>query len=85
MSDLTTRGREIYYRLRPTLEKKYSPSDYVSIETESESYFVGKTGIKAIKKAEKAYPNKRFFLAQVGRIAGILKWMSTLHLTTTAE
>lgn len=83
--NLAERGREIYYRLKPTLEKKYSPSDYVSIEVGGGKYFIGKTGIEAIKKAEKAYPNKQFFLAQVGKIAGILKWMFTSRRITKEE
>lgn len=70
---IVERGKEIYYRLKPSLKKKYKPSDYVSIEVESGDYFVGKSTLEALKKAKKEYPRKQFFIAQVGRIAGILK------------
>lgn len=66
-------GRELYYRLRPQLEKKYQPGDYVCFEIESGDYFVGKTSIDSLHKAKEKYPNKQFFLAQVGSIAGIIK------------
>lgn len=67
------RGKEIYYRLKPSLKKKYKPSYYVGIEVESGDYFVGKNTLEALKKAKKQYPQKQFFLAQIGRIAGVLK------------
>ncbi len=66
-------GKELYYRLKPQLEKKYSKGDYVSFEVESGKYFVGKTSIEALHKAKRKYPHKQFYLAQVGSIAGILK------------
>ena len=70
---IVEKGREFYYRLKPELEKKYNQGDYVSFEVESGDYFIGKTSIESLLKAKKKYPNKQFFLAQVGSIAGILK------------
>ena len=70
---IIARGRGIYYRLKPSLEKKYKPNYYVSIEVESGDYFVGKNTLEALEKAKKQHPRKQFFLAQIGRIAGILK------------
>lgn len=67
------KGKQIYYRLKPMLEKKFSPEDYVTIDVDSGDYFVAESGLNAIRKAQRKYPNRKFFLAQVGRIAGLLK------------
>lgn len=75
---IVEKGRQLYYQLKPVLEKKYKPEDYVSFEVESGDYFVGKTSIKSLHKAKKKYPDKQFFLSQVGSIAGILKSESLL-------
>lgn len=70
---IVEKGKELYYRLKPDLEKKYNLNDYVSFDVETGNYFVGKTSIQSLQKAKKKYPNKQFFLTQVGSIAGILK------------
>lgn len=66
-------GKDIFHRLKPSLEKKYKPADFVTIEVNTGKFFVGKSAIEAINKARKHFPRKQFFLAQVGRAAGILK------------
>lgn len=71
--DIVEKGKEWYYRLKPEFTKKYPDENYVSFETESGDYFVGKTSVEALEKAKKKYPDKQFFLAQVGSIAGIMK------------
>lgn len=65
-------GTKIYYKIKSELEKRYDPSDYVTIEVKTGKYFVGKTPVEAMNKAEKKFPDKIFFLAQVGRLAGRL-------------
>ena len=72
-SKIIENGRELYYKLRPNLEKEYGLGDYVSFEVQSGDYFVGKTPIQSLHKAKKKYPNGEFFLAQVGSIAGVMK------------
>ncbi len=67
---LSLRGKKIYLKIKSNLEKRFKKSDYVTIETETGKYFIGKTPIEAIDKAQKEFPKKRFFLAQVGRAAG---------------
>ena len=67
------KGRQIYYQLKPMLEKKYSLEDYVSIDVETGDYQIDETGVGAILKSKRQYPKKKFFLAQVGRIAGMFK------------
>jgi len=69
----TEKGKQVYYLLKPKLESRYQPEDFVAIETNSQDYFIGKSGIEAIIKAQKKYPRKKFFLAQVGTMSGILK------------
>jgi hypothetical protein len=67
------KGKNLYLKLKPKLEKKYEPQQYVSIEVNSGQYFVGKNSLEAITKAQKKFPKKQFFLAQVGKLAGSLK------------
>lgn len=70
---IVEKGKDIFYRLKPSLEKKYQPRDFITIEVNTGKFFVGKNPIEAINKAKKHFLHKQFFLAQVGRAAGILK------------
>lgn len=72
-NDIIEKGKSIFYHLRSKLEKKYKPGNFLTIEVNSGKFFVGKTPIEAISKAQKKFPHKQFFLTQVGRLAGILK------------
>lgn len=67
------KGENIYYRIKPILEKEYEPGYFVTIEVNSGKFFVGKTPIDALHKAKRTFPKKQFFLAQIGRLAGTLK------------
>jgi uncharacterized protein YlzI (FlbEa/FlbD family) len=67
------KGKEIFYRLKPKLVKKYQAGHFVTIEVNSGKFFVGKNSVEAIEKAKKEFPQKQFFMAQVGKMAGILK------------
>lgn len=67
------KGKSIYYKLKPTLEKKYDAGDYITIDVSSGKYFIGKTPIEALHRAKRRFPRKQFFLAQVGGVAGALK------------
>jgi len=73
LNELSEKGRSRYYQIRPQLEEKYEPEDVVLIEVVSGDYFVGETTAEAYKKARRKYPNKEFFIAQVGQIASLLK------------
>lgn len=66
-------AEKTYYTLKPKLEKKYDPNDYVVIDPKTGKYFVGKTSLAAMKKARKMYSRGRLFLAQVGRMSGLMK------------
>lgn len=67
------KGKDIFYRIKPKLEKKFQPGHFVTIEVNSGKFFVGRNPIEAINRAKKKFPRKQFFLAQVGRASGILK------------
>lgn len=67
------RAKKIYIRLKKELIKKYPEESYVCIEPDTEDYFIGKTAVEVMQKSEKKYPSKHFFVAQLGRISGLLK------------
>lgn len=69
---IVKKGEKIYYKIKPELEKKYDPSYYVTIEVNSGKYFVGKTSIQALHKAQKVFPHEQFLLARVGRLADLM-------------
>jgi len=71
--NFSEKGRALYYKLKPRLEKKHQPDDVVLIEVNSGDYFVGETTMDAYKKAKKKHPRKIFFAAQVGRLVSFLK------------
>ncbi len=64
-------GRKIYFKIKPQLVKKFDPGYYVTIESNSGKYFVGKTSIEAMNKAKKHFPRRQFFMARVGRVADL--------------
>lgn len=66
-------GEQTYFRLKPELEKKFKPDDYVVINPKTSDYVVAKTSVEAMKLARNKYPRGHLFLAQVGRMAGFLK------------
>lgn len=69
----TEKSRERYYQIKPVLQKKYNAGDVVLIEPESGDYFVGPNSIEVYKKASRKHPDKKFYGAQVGRLAFRLK------------
>jgi hypothetical protein len=73
LNELSEKGRERYYQIKPQLEKSYEPDDVVLIEVETGDYFVGQTTPEAYNKAREKYPDKEFFIAQVGQLASLLK------------
>jgi len=70
---IPSEGEKKFITLQPELERKYEPDDYVVIEPESGEYFVGETSVEAMKKGREKYPKGDLFLAQVGRMAGLMK------------
>ena len=66
-------AEEIYFQLRRKLEGRYSPDDYVVINPRTKDYFLAGSSVEAMKKARIKYPKGKLFLAQVGRMAGLMK------------
>lgn len=68
LNDLTERGQQIYLdELKDRLEKTHM-GEHVVIEVNSKKYFVDKDPAIALEKAQKAFPSKLFFMAQVGNL-----------------
>ncbi|OGK09191.1 hypothetical protein A2767_06590 [Candidatus Roizmanbacteria bacterium RIFCSPHIGHO2_01_FULL_35_10] len=70
---IVDKGREIYYKIRPELKKKYNEGHYVTIEVNSGKYFIGKTPIEAMDIAKKHFPKRKFYMAQVGSMTSLMK------------
>lgn len=68
-----TEAERVYFAIKPKLEDKYDPETYVVINPKTKKYFVSKTSVEAMKKARAVYPKGKLLLAQVGRIAQLLK------------
>lgn len=71
--NFTEKSKEIYFHLKGKLMKKYPAESYICIEPETGGYIVGKSAIEVMQKSEKKYPSKHFFVAQLGRMSGLLK------------
>jgi hypothetical protein len=54
--------------LRETLEVKHR-DEYVAIEPESKSHFVGRTFLEAAMAAKNAYPDRKSFVLRIGHEA----------------
>lgn len=63
------RSKEIYNRdLKVRLEESH-PDEFVAIEPESKSYFVGDTFIDAALLARRAHPDRKVFVIRIGHEA----------------
>lgn len=63
--ELSRRAVEIYSEIKNGLEKT-NVGDYVAIEVDSGSYFVGSSQIEAWEKAKKKFPGKIFYFIKIG-------------------
>ncbi len=64
LENITRRGYEIFQQHLPELLKHYM-GQVVAIDEKSGDYFVGKDGNEALRKAERKYPGRIFYLAVV--------------------
>jgi hypothetical protein len=65
---ITKVGAEYYFHeLKDELEEK-EKGNYLVMEVESKEYFLDEDLLKAIEKAEKKFPDKLFFIVQVGTL-----------------
>lgn len=64
--DLAESGQRLYdERLRALLEPEHE-GEFVAIEPESERYFLGQTGLAALRAGRREMPEKLFYLLRVG-------------------
>jgi hypothetical protein len=63
---LSENGQRLYdERLREQLEPEHT-GEFVAIEPDSERYFLGDTGLAALRAGREALPDKLFYLLRVG-------------------
>jgi hypothetical protein len=67
--DLAGNGQRLYdERLRALLEPEHE-GEFVAIEPETERYFLGTTGLTALRAGRRELPGKLFYLLRVGHDA----------------
>ena len=63
---LSENGQRLYdERLRGILEPEHT-GEFVAIEPDTERYFLGSTGLTALRAGREALPDKLFYLMRVG-------------------
>lgn len=66
--EITQRGEEIYINeLKEKLEAGNN-GEYVVIEVGSKEYFVNRDLVVALKEARERFPDKLFFIVQIGAL-----------------
>jgi len=69
IDDLAESGQRLYdERLRTHLEPEHE-GEFVAIEPETERYFLGATGLAALRAGRSELPGKLFYLLRVGHDA----------------
>lgn len=67
--ELAEGGQRLYdERLRALLEPQHE-GEFVAIDPETERYFLGPTGLAALRAGRKELPGKLFYLLRVGHEA----------------
>lgn len=62
---IASAGKKIYEKIKGKYEPKEN-GKYLAIEVESGDAFLAKDGAEAIVKAKKKYPDKYFYLVNIG-------------------
>jgi hypothetical protein len=66
--EITKKGEEIYFNeLKDKLEKNHI-GEYLVLEVESKKEFVNPSLIIALKRAKQNFPQKLFYIVQIGSI-----------------
>ena len=67
--DLAESGQRLYdERLRALLEPDHE-GEFVAIDPDTERYFLGQTGLAALRAGRRELPDKLFYLLRVGHDA----------------
>lgn len=61
-------AKEVYQTLKDCLEADHL-DDFVAIEPNSKSYFIGKTFVEAALAAKEEFPDQKSFVIRIGREA----------------
>jgi len=61
-------ANEVYLTFKDCWEADHL-DDFVAIEPNSKSYFIGKTFVEAAMAAKKAFPTQKSFVIRIGREA----------------
>ena len=65
--ELVTAGEQIYFSKKDKLEKEHF-GDFAVIEIESQKITINPDKLIAIQKAQSQYPNKLFYIVQIGKL-----------------
>lgn len=68
LEDFSKKSFEFYEQIRQKLEHE-ALHQYVALDYESSQYWLGDTASDALAKAKTKFPNKVFYLLQVGSLA----------------
>ena len=63
---LAEKGREFYNQNLKSLLEPSENGKFIAIEPDSGRYFIGKTTRETVIEAERAMPDKQFFLTRIG-------------------
>lgn len=66
MQSLAEKGRDFYNR---NLKQSFEPErngEFIALDPETGTYFLGKTGREALAQAETAHPDRQFYLQRIG-------------------
>jgi len=68
LEEFSKKSEAFYSKIRNELETKYK-GKYAAIDFESERYWIGDTASDALSRAKKDFPEKLFYLVQIGSSA----------------
>jgi len=69
-------AKDVYQALKDSLEANHL-DDFVAIEPNSKSHFIGKTFVEAALAAKEAFPDQKPFVIRIGREAAFHLGAST--------
>lgn len=78
--DLISQAKEIYERLKPTIEKK-NWGEYIVIDPISKEYFISPRLADAMRTAKNRYPDRQFFSERIGFKSAVSFSYSHIHMT----
>lgn len=65
LEDFSKKSLQFYEQIKGRLEKE-AMSRYVAVDYETSNHWLGETASEALSKAKAQFPNKVFYLLQVG-------------------